>query len=225
MMKYTIKWESNGKKASHNIRKVWAPISHVLLIRWVLLHFLVLWEIDGETHAFPIWWSIPHDGNRMRKNHPYYGKSMSTNFPGSRHTKGFVAFSRIMRNWWGNPCISHMMKYTIGWESNERKAPIIWEKYEYQFPRLSPYYRFCCIFLYCGKLLGKPMHFPYAEVYHRMGIGWGKSTHTMGKAWLSISQTFSIPWVLLHFPVLWEIYGETHAFPIWCHRLIFSCVC
>ena len=24
-----------------------------LPIRWVLLHFLELWEIDGETHAFP----------------------------------------------------------------------------------------------------------------------------------------------------------------------------
>ena len=27
---------------------------------------------------------------------------------------------------------------------------------------------------------GKPIHFPYAEIYHRMGIGWKKSTHTMG---------------------------------------------
>ena len=45
----------------------------------------------------------------------------------------------------------------------------------------------------------------------------------MGKVWVSVSQTLSIPWVLLHFPVLWEIYGETHAFPIWWHGLIFSC--
>ena len=28
---------------------------------------------------------------------------------------------------------------------------------------------------------GKPIHFPYAEIYHRMGIGWKKSTNTMGK--------------------------------------------
>ena len=180
------------------------------------------------------WWGNPCISHMMKytagwKSHgekpPILWEKYEYQFPRFTHTKGFVAFSRTMRNWWGNPCISHMMKYTIGWESNGRKAPIIWEKYEYQFPRLSPYCRFCCIFLYCGKFLGKPMHFPYAEVYHRMGIGWGKSTHTMGKAWLSISQTFSIPWVLLHFPVLWEIYGETHAFPIWWHRLIFSCVC
>ena len=155
----------------------------------------------------------------MGKNHPYYGKSGSTNFSGSPHTKGFVAFFRTMRNWQWNPCISQMMKYTIGWGSNGKKASILWEKYEYQFPRLSTYHGFYCIFPYCGKFMGNP------EVYHRMGIGWEKSTHIMGKVWLSVSQTFSIPWVLLHFPVLWEIYGETHAFPIWWHRLIFSCVC
>ena len=136
--------------------KVWASISQVLLIQWVLLHFPILW--------------------------------------------------------WGNSCISHLMKYTPGWEPNGKKAPTLWEKYEYQFPRLSPYHEFCCIFPYCGKFMGKPMHFPYAEVYHRMGIGWEKSTHTMGKVWVSVSQTFPIPWVLLHFPVLWKIYGETHIF-------------
>ena len=125
----------------------------------------------------------------MGKNHPYYGKSMSTNFPGSPHTMGFVAFSRTMRNWWGKPCISHMCKSTIEWKSDGKKAPILWEKYEYQFPGLSPYHEFCYIFPYCGKFMGKPMHFPYAEVYHRMGIGWEKSTRTMGKVWLSISQT------------------------------------
>ena len=63
----------------------------------------------------------------------------------------------------------------------EKKAPIIWEKYEHQFPRFSPYDEFCSIFLYYGKLMEKPMRFPYDEVYHRMGIGWEKSTHTMGK--------------------------------------------
>ena len=115
----------------------------------------------------------------------------------------------------GKPIISHMLKYTIRWKSDGRRALILWEKYEYQFPRLSPYHGFCCILPYCGKFMGKPMHFPYAEVYHRMGIGWEKSTHTMGKVWLSISQTFPVPWDLLHFPVQWEIYGETHAFPIW----------
>ena len=130
-------------------------------LRWVLLHFPVLWEIDGETHTFSIWWSIQYDGNCMGKNHPYYGKSMSTNFPSLPHTKIFVVFSCTMRNWWESPCISHRTKNAIGWECNGKKAPILWEKWEYQFSRLFP-----------------------------------------------------IPWVLLHFPILWEVYGETHAFPI-----------
>ena len=160
----------------------------------------------------------------MWKNHPCYGKSISTNFPGSPHSKGFVAFSRTMRNWWGNPCISHMMKYNTWRESNGKKAPILWEKYEYQFPWLSPYQGFCRIFPYCGKFMGKPIPFRYDEVYHRIGIGWEKSNHAMGKVWLLISWAFPIPWVLLHFPVLWEIYGETHAFHIWWYQLIFSCV-
>ena len=40
---------------------------------------------------------------------------------------------------------------------------------------------FVAFFLCYGKLMGKPMHFPNDEVYHRIGIGWEKSTHTMGK--------------------------------------------
>ena len=60
------------------------------------------------------------------------------------------------------------MKYTIKWESNGKRAPIIWEKYEHQFLRFSPYDEFCCIFPYYQKLMGKPMHFPYDEVCHRM---------------------------------------------------------
>ena len=177
----------------------------------------------------------------MWKNHPYYGKSISTNFPGSPHSKGFVALSRTMRNWWGNPCISHMMKYTIGWESNGKKAPILWEKYEYQFPWLSPYHEFCCIFPYCGKFMRKPMHFPYAEVYHRMGIRWEKKhpyyrksmsisfpdfPHTMGfvafsltvgnlwgNPYLSHMMKYTIGWELdgKKAPMLWEKYG--YRFP------------
>ena len=157
-MWWIIPWNGNlMEKSTHTRGKVWVQISQVLHIWWVLLHF-------------PVLWGIPKDGNRMGKNHPYYGESMSTNFPGSPHTMGFVAFSHTIRNWMGNPCISYMMKYAIGWKCNGEK-----------------------------------------------------STQTMGKIWVLISQTFPIPWVLSHFPVLWEIDGETHAFPIWWHWLIFSC--
>ena len=82
------------------------------------------------------------------------------------------------------------MKSIIGWKSNGKKAPILWEKYEYQFPRSSPYDGFCWIFSCYGKLMGKPTHFPCNEVY-QMGKKrsyFGKSmdtnflgpSHTMG---------------------------------------------
>ena len=132
-MKYTIKWESNGKK------------------------------------------------------HPHYGKSKSTSFLGSPHMMGFASFSFTIGNWWGNPCISHLMKYPIGWESYGKKSHILWEKYEYQFCRFTPFDGFCCIFLDYEKLMGKPMHFPYNKVYHMVQIGWNKRIDTMGKVWISIS--------------------------------------
>ena len=78
----------------------------------------------------------------MGKKHPYFGKSMSTNFPGSLHTKGFVAFSRTMRNWMG-----------IGWE---KKAPILWEKYDYRFPRLPHTMGFVAFSRTVGNLWGNP---------------------------------------------------------------------
>ena len=56
------------------------------------------------------------------------------------------------------------MKKKIGLELDGRKALTLWEKYEYQFPRFSPYDEFCFIFSYYGKLMGKPMHFPYDEI-------------------------------------------------------------
>ena len=42
------------EKSAHTVGKVGAPISKVLAIQWILLHFTVLWKIDGETHVFPI---------------------------------------------------------------------------------------------------------------------------------------------------------------------------
>ena len=99
----------------------------------------------------------------MGKKHPYYTKSMRTNFPGFPNTVGFVAFSCTMRNCWANPCISHMIKYTIGWRSNGKKAPILWEMYEY-FPDFSLPWVFLLHFPHCGKLMGKSMHFPYDDI-------------------------------------------------------------
>ena len=74
---------------------------------------------------------MPYDGTRVANKHPYFGKSISINFPGLPHTMDFVAFSCTVGNVWENPCISHMTKYIIGWGSNEKNEPILWEKYEY----------------------------------------------------------------------------------------------
>ena len=116
-----------------------------------MMKYTVRWKSNGE-------------------NHPYYEKSVSNNFPNSPHSKGFVTFSRTIRNWLWNPCISHMIKYTIRWKSYGEKSPMLWERYEYQFPRFTSLEGFCYIFSYYEKLMGKPMHFPYDEVYHRMEI-------------------------------------------------------
>ena len=48
-------------------------------------------------------------GIAWEKKYPYYGKFMSTNFPGSPYTMGFVTFWRTMENWCENPCIFHMV--------------------------------------------------------------------------------------------------------------------
>ena len=37
-------------------------------------------------------------GIAWEKKYPYYGKFMSTNFPGSPYTMGFVTFWRTMEN-------------------------------------------------------------------------------------------------------------------------------
>ena len=154
----------------------------------------------------------------MGKKHPYYGKSMIVDFPDFPHTTGFVPFSRTVWSLWGNPYISHMLKYTIGWESDGKKAPILLEKIKCRSPRLSPYHGLCCIFPYCGKFMGKPIHFPISHML-KYTIGWESDGNKAPILWEKCDYRFPrlspTPWVLLHFPVLWEISGETHAFPIW----------
>ena len=139
------------------------PISQVFPIRRVFLPFPMLWEIDEKTLTFPLWWSILQDGNIMGKSAHSMEKvwePFSQVFP-IRWVS--LTFLMLWENWLENTCISHVIKYTIKWESNGKKAPILRQNYEYQFPRFSPYF-------------------------------------------------------LLHFPVLWEIDGETHAFSRWWSR-------
>ena len=89
--------------------------------------------------------------------------------------------------------MSHMMKHTTGWIYNEKITHTM-GKVWVQFPRFSQYDGFSYISPYHEKLMGKPIpNFQYDEVYHMMGIWWGKSTHTMEKVWLPISHTVGFP--------------------------------
>ena len=88
----------------------------------------------------------------------YYEKGMSSISHVLSIQWVFLHFFCATGNWWENSCISCVMKYTIGQEFNMRKVTILWEKYEYQFPRFSSYDGFYCIFPCYGKMMGKPMH-------------------------------------------------------------------
>ena len=164
-------WESNAKKAPILWEKYEYQFPRVLLHH----EFCCIFPYCGKCMWEPMNFPYAEVYHRMeigwKIKHPFYGKSMVIYFPDFPYTTSFVALPHTVRNVWGNSCISHMLKYTIRWKSNEKKAAILWEKYEHQFSRLFPCHGFCCIFSYCGKFTGKPIHFPYCEVYHRMGIG------------------------------------------------------
>ena len=78
----------------------------------------------------------------------------------------FLYYGKLM----GKPMYFGYEEVTIGCESYEEKSSIPWEKYEYLFSSFTPYDRFLWTSPYYEKLMGKPMHFPYDEVYDRMGI-------------------------------------------------------
>ena len=46
------------KKKTHTLGKVLFLISQVLPIKWVSLHFPILCDVDGKSHAFLIWWDL-----------------------------------------------------------------------------------------------------------------------------------------------------------------------
>ena len=176
--------------------------------------------LDSQQSITKLPWQLSYTAKEIvfQKNQfsrfiPYDGICrifLGTSFSGFPHLMSLALFS-------------HVMKYKIEWQSNGKKALKLWERYDHQFPRFTPCDWFCSIFLYYAKLMGKPMRFSFAKVYHRMGILWGKITHTMGKVWVPIYRVLPKRWVFLHFPVLLEIDGRIHSFPIWWDWLISSC--
>ena len=155
MTKYTVGWESYGEKSpiqwekyeyqfprftpyqrfgafSHTMRNQWGNlcISH-------MMKHTIGWESNG-------------------KKHPYYGKSMSINFPDFPHTIGFVAFSRTVGKLWQNLYISHMLKYTTGWESNGKKHPYYGKSMSINFPDFPHTMGFVAFSHTVGTLWGNP---------------------------------------------------------------------
>ena len=110
-------------------------------------------KLDGFGCIFPcfqdfpiLWENLEYQFPRFSTYDGFCKIFPGTNFPGFSHLIGFPVFSEAMGNWWVNPCIFHMMKHTTGWESHGEKSPILWEKYEDQFPRLFPFDGFRWLF-------------------------------------------------------------------------------
>ena len=169
--------------------KVWVPISQVFHIRIFpeinFLDFSHLMDFPAISNALENWREYPCISHMMKymtgwesngKNHPFYGKSLGTNFPRIPRLMGFTMLWKI---WWENPCISQVMKYTIGWGSNGKK---------------HSYY-------------GKSMSTNLPGSPHTMGF--------LGYCREPIFQTFPIQWAWLSFPMLWEINEKAHVFPMW----------
>ena len=120
-----------------------------LMGKAMLLKYIIRWQSDGRK--VPVLW---------KKN------EISQVLP---DTMGFVGFSRAIRNWRGKPCISLMMKYTTGWQSNGKKRWCFGKSMGTNFPGFPHSRRFAAFSLIWTKRW-ENMHFPYDEVYHRKEI-------------------------------------------------------
>ena len=145
-------------------------------------------DFTAFSHAMGNWWGNPCVSHMIKytieceyngKKYPYSGESMSAYFPGSPHTMSSVGFSRepisqvsphVMGSWWENTCISYMIKYTTGWESNGKNHQFYGKGVGTNFSGLSHSMSFADFSNAMGNLMRKPMYFPCSEVYHKMGI-------------------------------------------------------
>ena len=147
----------------------------------------------------------------MGEKHPYYGKSMSTNFPGSAHAMGFVILSRAMGYLWENSNIFRMIKYIKEWNLMERRTYTMGKLWELIF-QILPVRWILLHFPMLWKIYEKTQVLLMWRSVPKDGNLMEKSTRTMERAWLPISIVSPIWQVLLHFHVLWR------------DLLFFSCV-
>ena len=73
------------------------------------MHFLC----DEVHQRIGIWRN--RNSHTLGKVWVYFGKSMGTNFLGSSHKMGFVAFFNAMGHWREDLCISLVMKQSLWW--------------------------------------------------------------------------------------------------------------
>ena len=92
-------------------------------------------DFDWKNHAFPMWSQyIPLNGNLMEEKYPKVREKIGTNYLGSPNSIDFTAFSHPMGNRRGNPNISRIIKYTIEYESNDKKHPYHGKSMSTNFP-------------------------------------------------------------------------------------------
>ena len=192
MVKYTAGWESNCEKSSYYGKSMgtnFPGFPHSM----GFTAFSIIWEIHEKTHAFPIWWSIPHDGNLIEKTPKLwklYGNQffrfspfrwVLLSFPVLYYL--FPCYRKLMRKhafpiWWSIPQDGNLM------EKDTHTMETAWEQISQTFP-------IQWVFLH------------FSTCYEKWNV------------WVPISQFLPMQWVLLHFLVLWVINDKTHAFPIW----------
>ena len=110
---------------------------------------------------------------------------------------GFAAFSHAMTNSWENPCISHMVKYAIGWNLMEKKYSYFGEGMVTNAgpPNSMDFAAF-------SYAMGNRWGNPFISLVMNYAIGWefnGKKHPYYRKVWTPISQVIPIQWVLLQF--------------------------
>ena len=144
----------------------------------------------------------------MEEKSPYASEKMGTNFLGSTNSKDFVSFSHAMENWWGNPCISHILLNIIECESNWKKPPILWGKYDNQlsgsphtmgfigFSRKLIFHAFPIWWIFLlfpmpWQIDDKAYAYPIWGSIQQDGYLVKKSAHFMGKVWKPISKAFN----------------------------------
>ena len=86
--------------------------SQILRIAWIFTNSNLWGRAEDMKNPCIFKYTIKWESDRNKK-HPCYGKSMSTNFSGSPHNMGFVAFSHATRNWREKPCIFPMIWFFL----------------------------------------------------------------------------------------------------------------